>query len=366
MLHILRQSALTLVFTAGLYATLLALSFVVAPPVARKGWMDVWNMDASLFTTAPKFAYLGRDELDTMEPKVLLIGASNTGAGLRQGDVQALVPCAKVSNLALGGANISEMRELVDLIDKARSQDARRSDTIVLGIWYGMFVDSGQNWPAQNGDTDLTIERYRYGFERRTETGPVAVLPPGWLHTGVTLIRPYLLLEKIARSVTSPMRYGLFGKPPAVTEADKEKEGLSAEGRTNAIAWWRWIMGPRDVISAGQVDVLRHLIEELLDARKTVVLVDMPIPTWHRDRSPWTPSYAGALQDTVARFTGRPHFVFVDTHDLGADDNFTDEVHPKPHLARELAARVAATLEPLVCMPGSSTREAASAENKTQ
>ena len=351
MRYIWRQFALTMLFTLGLYAVLLGLSFIVVPPTARRGWIDVWDMDSSLFTTAPKYAYLARDELDTREAKILLIGASNTGAGLRQGDVQALVGCAKVSNLALGGANISEMHDLVGLIDAVQGEEARRSETVILGVWYGMFVDTGQNWPALNGDTDLDVERYRYGFERRTDAGPVAVLPPSWLPAGVVLIRPYLVHEKVARTLFSPLRNGLFDKPHAVADTDKEKEGLDAQGRADAMVWWRRIMGPHDAISSVQVKVLRGLVEGLLASGRAVVLVDMPIPHWHREASPWYPSYVAALHDVTASFAGRPNFVVVPTDDLDADVNFTDEVHPKPHLARALAARVAAVLNPLLC-PG--------------
>jgi hypothetical protein len=346
---ILHQSALTVIFTASIYGILLGISFLVAPPADRVGWMDVWDMNGLLFTTAPKYAYLGRDALNVANPKVLLIGASNMGVGLRQQDVQRLVPCAKASNLSLGGANISELREMVDLVQQVQSPAARQTNTVVLGVWFGMFVDSEQNWPAQHGETDLDIERYRYGFERRTANGPVAVLPPNWLHGGVTVIRPYLLLERVARHLSSYLRAGLFAKPPRLNDEETEKEQLDEAGRKQALMLWRQIMGPKNDIALSQINTLQSLIVDLLSTGNSVFLVDMPIPAWHRAASPWQASYVQALEATVKRFAGRPGFEFIRTDDLTADDNFADEVHPKPHLAHALASRLAMSLNPLIC-----------------
>ena len=362
MRHILRQAGLTALCFGLIYVLVLGLTFVVAPNPPRQGWLDVWTAGDTLFLTSPKYAFLGRDVLDVPDPKVLLLGASNTGLGLRQGQVQPLVGCAKVSNLAIGNANISEIRQMIDLVHDVQDAAARRSDTFVIGIWFGMFVDTERRWPGadrHHGDTDLDIERYRYGFYHRTEAGPVAVLPPSWLRAGVVLIRPYLLLEKVARDVTAGLRQALFARPPGLTDADRETIVMSDKDKAEALVYWRQTMGGTSDISASQVALLQDTVEMLLASGERVVLADLPIPAWHRDASPYQPGYARAMQDLFRHFESRPGFASLRMADLDADQDFSDEVHAKPHLARVWAARLADVLDPLVCPAQTATSLAA-------
>jgi hypothetical protein len=353
MRYILRQVALTALCFCVLYSAVLALTFIVVPTPPRTGSIDVWTAGSTLYLTSPKYAFLGRDALDVPEEKVIMVGASNTGLGLRPDQVQALVGCAKVSNLAIGSANITEVRQMIDLVHDVQDAAARRSDTFVIGVWFGMFVDTELLWPGaerHRGDTDLDIERYRYGFYRRTAAGPVAVLPPRWLHAEVVLIRPYLLLERSVRWATAGMRRALLGKPLEMTDADREARVLSASEKQDALAYWRKTMGGDKPISAAQVTLLQDTIEGLLRSGEKVVLVDLPIPAWHRDASPYQPSYAAEVQGPLFdHFKGRPGFASLKMPDLDADADYSDEVHAKPHLARIWAARLAAVLNPLVC-----------------
>src|SRR5262249_48530380 len=134
--------------------------------------------------------------------KAILVGASNTGVGFIPKTIQSRLACAKVSNLAVGGANISEAKQIIDLVHEVQSPADRPSNTFVIGVWFGMFVDSDVKYsdPDRNrGETDIDLEKYRYGFYRRTPEGPVALLPANWLDAGVLAIRPILVIEKIAR-----------------------------------------------------------------------------------------------------------------------------------------------------------------------
>ncbi len=349
---ILRQAALTAVCFAVLYSAALGITFIVAPNPPRDGWLDVWTAGNTLYLTSPKYAFLGRDVLDVPDRKVLFVGASNTGLGFKQPAMQALVPCAKVSNLAIGSANISEVRQMIDLVHAVQDASARQTDTFVIGIWFGMFVDTEARWSGADrhrGDTDLDIERYRYGFDRRTASGPIAVLPPRWLHVGVTLIRPYLLLEKVARDLTSGLRRSLFVRPPELTDADREKLVMSDKEKADALVYWQQTMGGKSDISQAQVALLQDTVEGLLKAGEKVVLVDLPIPAWHRDASPYQPGYVKARQALFERFADRPGFASLTMPDLSADQDYSDEVHAKPHLAKVWAERLAVVLDRLVC-----------------
>jgi hypothetical protein len=353
--YILRQAGLTALFFAVLYGFVLGLTFILVPDPAEDGSLDTWTAGDTIYLSSPKYVMLQRYVLNTPGRKVLLVGASNVGVGFRQAQVQAHMPCAKVSSLALGDENISELRQMVDLVHEVQSSASRRSNTWVFGVWYGMFVDTALRWTDPNrhlGDTDLDIERYRYGFYRRTAAGPVPVLPVQWLPTAVVLIRPYLLLDQTARDLVHALKEKLHLEPRNLTDAEREKVVMSDKDKRAALAYWHDEMGGKRQISADQVVVLRNTIEELLDSREKVVLADLPIPSWHRDASPYEKGYEQLLNRVFAQFDGRPGFAVLRMNDLSAEQDFSDEVHPRPHMAEIWAGRLDAVLGPLVCGGG--------------
>ncbi len=355
MKYILRQAGLTALFFAVLYGFVLGLTFVVVPDPPENGSLDTWTAGDTVYLTSPKYAMLQRYVLDTPERKILLVGASNVGVGFRQAQVQARVPCAKVSSLALGSENISELRQMVDLVQEVQNSAARRSDTWVFGVWYGDFVDTALRWPGPDrhpGDTDLDIELYRYGFYRRTAAGPVPVLPVQWLPTAVALIRPYLLLDKTARDLVHALKQTLHLEPRNLTDAEREKVVMSDKDKQAALAYWHDAMGGKNQISTDQVMVLKKTIKELLASGEKVVLADLPIPSWHRDASPYEKDYEQLLNGVFAHFDRRPGFAALRMDDLSAEQDFSDEVHPRPQIAPIWAARLGAVLGPLVCGGG--------------
>lgn len=355
MKYILRQAGLTVLCLVALYGFVLGLTLILVPDPPEDSSLDTWNAGDTIYLTSPKYVMLQRYVLDTPGQKVLLVGASNVGVGFRQAQVQAHMPCGRVSSLALGDENISELRQMVDLVHEVQTATARRSDTWVFGVWYGMFVDTAVRWTdpdRHRGDTDLDIERYRYGFYRRTAAGPVPVLPIEWLPTAVVLIRPYLLLDRMARDLVHALKQRLHLDPGNLTDAEREKVIMSNKDKEEALAYWHDMMGGKNQIAADQVAILQKTIQELLDSGEKVVLADLPLPAWHRDASPYEAGYERRLNDVFAHFDGRPGFAALRMDDLSAEQDFSDEVHPRPHMAPVWAARLGAVLDPLVCRDG--------------
>jgi hypothetical protein len=95
---------------------------------------------------------------------------------------------------------MTEVGEVIDLVQQVQSEEARRHEIFVLGIWYGMFGEDRLRWYTPDRspvDTDIDIERYRHGFERRTAHGPVPIAP--WqFDAAVTAIYPFLYLGKLS------------------------------------------------------------------------------------------------------------------------------------------------------------------------
>ena len=353
MRYIVRQAAITFLSFTFLYVLIGGLSFIVFPDPSSSGTRDFQAAGNSLYMTVPKYVFLGRRVLESSDNKVLLVGASNAGVGFIQKAVQSQLGCAKVSNLAMGGANISEVAQVIDLVHEIQNDRDRRLNTFVIGVWFGMFVDSDIKYsdPDRNrGETDLDIEKYRYGFYRRSPTGPVAVLPPNWLDAGVMAIRPILLVEKIAREARAGINLILTGRTSAQrTDAEREVAVMSAEDKKKALEYWNETMGRKTEISRSQVALLRDTIDSLLRSGERVILVDLPIPAWHRNASPFQQGYEQSIKEIFGQFSSRSNFASMTMDDLDGDLDYSDEVHAKRHLADIWSARLAAVLDTFLC-----------------
>jgi hypothetical protein len=349
---ILRQTAWTLLSLAFLYALLAGVSFIVFPDPSS-GPRDFQAADRTLYMTVPKYVFLGRSVFDNPDNKVILVGASNTGVGFRQKVVQSALGCAKVSNLGMGGANISEVKQVIDLVHAVQDDRDRPLNTFVIGAWFGMFVDSDVKFADPDrtrGDTDIDIERYRYGFFRRTPDGPVAVLPPKWLDAGVVALRPLLLIEKVARQARSSASEFVVGRNTAQrSDAEREVVVMSEQDKKKALEYWNDTMGHTGEISGAQVALLNDTIESLLRSGQKVVLADLPIPAWFRDNSPYQRSYEEAIKTLIQQFGSWPTFASMTMSDLDRDLDYSDEVHAKPHVAQIWSTRLATVLDTFLC-----------------
>lgn len=352
---ILRQSLFLIFALIVLYALFWSISYVIMPAHSTHGGLDSDRAGDSLFMTEPKYVFLNRASLMRDVPRVVFAGASNLVVGFRQDQVQALMPGVEVDNLSVGGSNLTEVAQIVSLVQQMQGEEARRHTTFVIGIWYGMFVPNRFRWDTPDrhpGDTDLDIERYRYGFYRRGPNGPQAVLPPHELAFGVALIHPYLVLDRLSRMGTQWIRDRLFGKPPERTDAERNATVMSVADRRMAMDYWRGQMHSDGPLEAEQFDVLERLADRILASGSHLVLVDMPIPHWHEVESPYYRYYVERERPILSHLAHRPGFTYFDMKDHDNDLDFSDEIHPKPRVAPEWAQLIATELHGAIHDPG--------------
>ncbi|MFT3905868.1 MAG: hypothetical protein QM718_06160 [Steroidobacteraceae bacterium] len=344
---ILRQLGWLLLALLALYALILAVTLLLVPRSAVGDRLNTARASSTLFLTEPKYVLMTRGRLDTDADKVILLGASNTLAGFKQPQVQALLPELEVHNLAVGGSNITQISQIVDLIDEVQTPAARRRNIYVIGLWYGVFVSDRARWytpDRHGGDTDIDIERYRYGFYRRTDQGPVAVLPPRELQLGITLIHPCLVLDLAARRLTEKLRRLVSGKAPELTDAQRNAIVLSDAQRSRYLAFWRDYTGNATTLDDASFATLQHLAEHVAAEGGELLLVDLPIPQWHAQGSVLESDYRRRLTALRASLSGQPRVHWLTLQDAGASDDFSDEVHPKPRVTPRWAGQLAQAL----------------------
>ncbi len=340
-----KQPFLLFASSLTIYAALLGISLVLVPPPRHVTVLDTAQASRSLFATEPKYVFLGRSVLNSTHEKVLLLGASNVVVGFRQSQLQRLVPGAEISNISVGGSNVTQLRQIVDLVYEVQGAEARRHDTFVIGTWYGLFADDARRWRTPDrhaGDTDIDIERYRYGFFRRTDAGPVAVLPPEWLGIGVRLLHPCLVVDKLLRDATKSARRMLGGNAPELTDAQRDAMVIGENDRRRYLAFWKDYMGGGTLPDA-QFDALERLVRRISRTGGRVIVADLPLPAWHAERSPYQAEY---LQRTKSLFKTLASLPGVRVVRVRADsaDAFSDEVHPKPKATRGWAEQLATVL----------------------
>jgi hypothetical protein len=345
---IVKQALYLAAALIGIYAILLALSYALVPGVSETKGLDSSLAEDSIFTTDPKYVFLNRAAVRPAVGRIVFVGASNTAVGFKQQEVQQLVPSFEVDNLSVGGSNMTQVAQIVDLVQDLQAPAARRRTTYVIGIWYGMFVPDEFRWATPDrhkGDTDIDIERYRYGFYRRSDNGPRQILPSDKLSLGVMLIHPYLVFDDLSRAVSKGLRDRLKGKPPRRTDDERNASIVAEAERVAALKYWQEQMHSDGPIAEEQFLVLRDLIARILAQGSKAVLVDLPIPHWHAERSPFYAEYVDRKNTLLAGLKGRPGFGYLEMADKNDDLDFSDEVHPKPRVTPLWATQVAALLQ---------------------
>lgn len=345
---ILRQVAALLLCLALLYIGLLGLSLSLVPRPSQVRGLDASLASHTIFMTQPKYIYLNRTRLRKSSGKIVLVGASNVNAGFNLPELRTLLPpTGSVHKLAIDGANMTEVGQVIDLIQQVQSEDARRHEIFVLGIWYGMFGQDRLRWYTPDrspGDTDIDIERYRYGFEWRTAHGPVPVVQWQNVDAAVTAIYPFLFLDKLSRDALEWLSDKYHGQPK-----DLDTVVMTEDERDTIMNYWSGVMGPARLSTLDeQFATLRRSCDEILKQGSELILVDLPLPKWHKQRSPYQGYYENRRAQLVRQWTGRSGFVYLDMPGLDNDADFYDDVHPRPRITKLWARRLAATLSPLL------------------
>jgi hypothetical protein len=346
---ILTQIAQLLVALLTLYGAVLVISLLLVPRANVGDRLDASRAQTSLFLTEPKYVFMTRGQLNTLDDKAILVGASNMLAGFRQAQVQTRVPTLDVHNLSVGGSNISQVAQIVELVREVQSPVARCHNTYVIGLWYGLFASDKARWYTPDrraGDTDIDIERYRYGFYRRTEAGAVPLLPPRALGLGVLLIHPYLVLDRTARDLTVSLRNFMAAKSAPMTDAQRNAVVLSDAQKEKYLGFWREYTGNADKVDAASLQTLNRIVDGILAEDGHVVLVDMPIPQWHAQGSALAADYRQRIDKLLAALRSRAGVAVLTMNDAMTDDDFSDEVHPKPRVTERWAERLAVVLNP--------------------
>lgn len=345
---VFRISLAACTWAALFYAAALILAVLAfplredAPTVAH----STEHAGQSIYRTQPKFIVLNRAPLMAEGgPRVLLTGASNMLVGFKADPLQAALGIP-VHHFALGGANLTEVRQVVDLALEALPAEALLDLTVVVGVWYGLFVDDAARWKGK--PTDIDVERFRYGLYRRQSDAVVPRLPAGWLPFASLALRPLLALDVAVKGTLAPYRHSIERGPPP---ADLDEVRLDEAFKERAMRHWNGETGPPAFLPSEQFERLEEMVQDLAARGVRVIVLDLPIPAWHMARSHHFAGYQLQKLPYFDAMRALPGVRVVDWQADAAEDDFYDEVHPKPRTAIRWSALLAGLLRPAPSEP---------------
>lgn len=302
---------------------------------------------------------------------IAIIGASAAQEGFQPAKVKEEAPDLLVHNLSMGGANITEADQIIDIAIKATPSQIVRRSILVLAVSYPMFVPDNKRWsdpvfvpPDAIAEGKILTDVQREALRCASICDPSSPLfrraPESLISFSRDRYALYLrLVPRLPSHLTDPVlkwnlwRYDPRRKPESKRTKKSSVNAVNTPDEPYLVMAHRQMdfltkyMGePEGVLHSEQFDKLRALIDKANGAGFHVVVVDMPLPSWHREKSPFFVPYEAKLQDVLANYLSAGTIDFVSLVDVMPDEEFRDSIHPKAeaanHWARILVDRLRA------------------------
>ncbi len=347
---------LSIVQRAGLIV-LLALFFHVLVIIAScfalpdsMSTLDTEYAAQTIFAAESQFAVYLREPLSAPGKEVVFVGASNAREWFRPEQFSDLLPNINVHNIAVSSSDMRQQRELVQLVLSAVPKENLANLTIVLGIWYGSFVDEDRRWKGQH--TDVVSEMLRYNLYREDgDRLPIARFSAEQMHYAALLIRPFMLASRLDPSIFFSENFERLvafivgeGAIPPISSC-RNQHVITKDEQDRAITHWEEYMGRSEDWSNKSFDTLYQIAKEVSSVGARLVLIDMPIPNWHRERVSYDRIYQMRFVPYLARMSFLSGFSYGNLREEFSDkDYYFDSAHPRPRVTRLFASKVSQTI----------------------
>ena len=320
----------------AIYSVGMILSFVISPP--RDAIVDTFGEKFNVFGRNAGLVVRGQQAFSQQSRQVFIVGASNVQVGFRPDLIMPQLTGYRVHNLSVGASNITQARQVVDLVLETVPMNSYHDTVFIIGIIYPHFVTDEQRW--KGGHTSIEDEMLRYGLYRRKE-GTELEATAGSIGTPklLWLLRPYLAIDAIVHhGVVMPVietavyAYNRWGrKTPVLNVTDLDSVVVDESYKQYRMRFWDQYMGTRNGhIEDEQFKVLEVLAAKIEAVGSRLLILELPIPQWHRERAAHYPTYLRKKQGLRTQLAANKHVSFVNMEDLDDNNAFHDSVHPKP------------------------------------
>ena len=348
-----------------IYGMLVAWTYLPYPQQSDEA-VDTYQPENTLYGDWFRIIVMNRSPLMAAPKEVIVIGGSGAIYGFRPLEIQTLLPGFKIHNLGIPHANITVMQKIMDLCYEVLPQSSDQEVIVVLGIWYGSFVDNKTLLPSGGGLIDS--EMFRFGLYRKEQNEIVPVVAPRYFSYVTTLLRPSLALlalkDRYGKTILASFKAGMrrFFREGDGREVKKVLQQLIASDGTgrqedlNAVvvdedhkktvlAMWRGYMGANNAkLHDEQFHALIELAEFLKKKGARLVIVDLPIPKWHAEGVVYFSDYQERKKRYLAEAMIKGNALYLDLQNMDEDFAFFDSIHPKPKMTYKWAERLAGFL----------------------
>jgi hypothetical protein len=287
----------------------------------------------SIYANTAHYAVYGLDQFDNYPRQIFIFGASVPARAFDPRLLMNGLPGYKVHNLSVSGSNITQITEVIDLL--STRVDWRHLDTAIF-VFGGHFLSFLENERRFGGMTKIEVEELRhhlYAFDGgliKPELSPPAML------AALLLMKPFALIYKMkyeADEVIVDLKHDAVSKlqrslslGPKTTFPDPPD---GATYRAFRIKQFR-----NEGLLSEQFDLLTKLVTLLDAGGAKVVFVDMPIPSYYRTGFSIYDDY----RRREAAIISDPRVHYLDLTDIAADEEFSDDAHPRPEFAAKWTA----------------------------
>ncbi|MBK7024679.1 MAG: hypothetical protein IPH41_14625 [Sulfuritalea sp.] len=364
---------LSFALVVAVFASLLiqgAIVIIAGRPVAPWPVEVLSHPRVSFAEEARRAIFFTPDLAKSERSMIAIVGASAAQEGLPPAIAREEAPDLLIHNLSVGGANISEVDQIIDIAVKATPPQIARRSVLVLAVSYPMFVPDKKRWsdpifvpPDAIADGKVQSDIQREAMRCSSICDPSSLLfkhAPEWLisHPRNRYALYLSLVPRLPAHLTDPiLKWKMWRYDPRKKPESKKQEELAGNATPvtgeepylvvahRQMDFLTKYMGqPEGVLHDEQFDKLEILIDKARGAGFRVVVLDMPLPSWHRLKSPFFTPYETKLRNVLASYTSAGTIDFVSMVDAIPDDEFRDSIHPKAeavnHWARTLTERL--------------------------
>lgn len=361
MTHFWKWLALSAAAAALAYGALVGLTALTLPWRPAHFDTHVVNTTERGWVNEARYFVLNRNTFAAPGDRVVVLGASTARDPFRPAVMEPMLPGWQVANAALSGAAVDEIGDAVDLYYQERRPGSGRT-VFVFALTYLQFLPA--KFP-DGADNPLATEAKRGGLYAR-ENGE---LEPRYAGPTGDVLNAMMRPQAVAASLPRRTFKAVFANPdlPMIksvvdrfrgddplsrwTEHIGEQKDLDAitvpiEVQQALLAQRLAGVGGDRPLPPTEFRRLAELVALIRANGDAAVIVDLPLPHWHRAGVPIADgSYLTGVHGLLGRYADDPSVAFISLRAFDDDENFFDSGHTEPRLWPVLSRRLARDLE---------------------
>lgn len=351
---ILKQLLYLIISLAGVYAVFFILTTWNLP---SRTVLDT-GAPPALYPGSARQAVMDRGLLKSDAPKIIFVGSSNAREGFRPGQILNLPSNYEIHNMSLGASNLTQVKKVLELAYEVVPPQSHADIIFVLGLWYGHMVENAVRW--ENALTDIDNEKLRFGLYRKHKEEIRPSVPPEYFDSYARFLYPFLAFDNFSSNTKAKLKEFFEAKARGAMKGKGEMaEGesprdldaviVTQEDKLKAFEFWKNYLGREDEkLNNEQLEVLLDLVQFVEAHKSRLVIVDMPLPVWHREGSGFFHDYEEKKGPYIAQALQSPNVTYMNMQDLNSDEDFYDSAHPRPRATAKWGQRVEETLKGII------------------